>query len=139
MGTVSSTWPWLLDLKEDEVNRFFKQVREAMEASSNYEIADRIDQAVYTWREVAERNREDADQALLRRLTDEAEEAKQKAGQYLKDWKRADEAKEKLKGQLQDERDRVESLRNLLRRRQEQCAMVEPSEVAQIIGWEGKR
>lgn len=134
MGTVSAVWPFLIHLKDSETEEFFKEIQNATLADSNYEIAEKIDYIVVNARKVAEERERAENERFRRSLIDDALRATDRAKKAEEAAERADLREQKAKAEKQELEDKLDSLRALLSRRNEQCLMVEPDEVFKCIG-----
>lgn len=113
MGTVSSTWPWLIELSARETDQFFKDLQDATMADSHYEIAEKIDYTVANTKRLAEERREAENEKFRRSLLEEARTAQDRAKLAEEQAERA----ERRADRLVQERD---ELREKLSRYQQQ-------------------
>ena len=135
MGTMSGTWPWLMDLSDEEVGEFHQQLQAALSNGSLARATYEVESVVTEWKGIARAHRAALDEVARRKLQSAIDEERRKRVEAEQAWERTDKRLENQTQRVQTLEARLNSIRDLMTRRNDQCVQVDPDEVLRITDW----
>lgn len=131
---ISSAFPFVFDLSDEEATTFLAEVVQALNGKSLCDGLDQLDATVNHWKNIAACNKAEAERKRRNELHDRIRDLERKLQQAAEAYERLDARNTELKKKIEDAGDRMDVMRHTVRRANERCVMIDPKDLVQPLG-----